>query len=118
MALWPLGMGVFAWRAEARVTTILAELVRQDQPVHLSQLVKPPIPESENAATLYSKAFSAIRFSDEDATFAGDICSGKLMAVDPNVVSRAAAIVERNRAALALIHRASGMPRCQFPRSK
>ncbi len=114
LALWPLGMGVFAWRAEARLKRTLTELVNQGEPVRLSQLAEPPIPDSDNAATVYSQAFAATRLTDEDAKSAEDILSGKLTAADPNVVSRAAAIVERNRTALALIHRASAMPRCQF----
>jgi hypothetical protein len=101
-------------RAEARVERVVREIAATGAPVSLSQLYKAPIPDAENAALVYQKAFAALQFPADDGTFAFDVASGKASLADAAVASRLRGIVHRNVEALRLIHQASVMPRCDF----
>lgn len=114
VALSPFAVAIAAWRAEARLDEAVQEIVRRGEPVEASQLVRPPIPDSENAALVYAKAFDAIELSDEDEELIADLKAERVSLGDPESAGRARAILEQNADALELIHRAAGMARCDF----
>ncbi len=116
LALSPLGMGVLAWRAEKGLDRALKEIAARGEPVNTTQLAKPSIPDKDNAALIYQKAFDAMRPSEAspDWQFVSDINNEKASLADPAVAARANRILRHNSAALRLIHQASAMPRCDW----
>jgi tetratricopeptide (TPR) repeat protein len=114
VAFSPFAVAIAAWRAEARLDEAVQEIVRRGEPVEASQLVRPPVPDSENAALVYQKAFDAIELSDEDEELIADLKAGRVSLGAPGIAARAQTILEQNAEALESIHRAAGMPRCDF----
>jgi tetratricopeptide (TPR) repeat protein len=113
-AFSPVAVAIAAWRAEARLDEAVQEIVRRGEPVEASQLVRPPISDSENAALVYEEAFDAIELSDEDEELIADLKAERVSLGDPGIASRARAIMDQNAEALESIHGAAGMPRCDF----
>jgi len=114
VALSPFAVAIAAWRAEARLDEAVQEIVRRGEPVEASQLVRPPIPDSENAALVYDKAFDAIELSDEDEELIADLKAERVSLEAPGIAARAQTILDRNAEALESVHRAAGMPRSDF----
>jgi hypothetical protein len=79
-----------------------------------ADLVRPPIPAEENAASVYEKAFAQIDLGETDEELLRNLTRGKSRLDDPAVGARVRDIVRRNEGALRLIHRAADMPRCDF----
>jgi hypothetical protein len=107
-------MGVLAWRAEKSVRRALSEIGASGAPVKATQLAKPAVPDAENAAIIYRKAFRAIRLSERDDELLARIASGGFDATEPAIAAQVKEILKRNAEALRLIHRASAMPRSDF----
>jgi hypothetical protein len=114
LALSPLATGVRAWQAEGSVRRALNQIAAAGAPVKATQLVRPPVPDAENAAIIYRKAFRAMRLSERDKELLARIAWGGFDAADPAIAAQAKEILKRNAEALQLIHRASAMPRCDF----
>jgi hypothetical protein len=114
VAFSPFAVAIAAWRAEARLDEAVQQIVRRGEPVEASQLVRPPIPDSENAALVYQTAFDAIELSEEDEELIADLGAERVSGADPEIAGRARAIVDQSAEALEFIHRAAGMPRCDF----
>jgi len=114
LALSPLAMGVLAHRAERQLERALKDIAARGKPLELTQLARPSIPDEENAALVYQKAFDAMRLSEQEKSLIGDIAAGKITLDDSAVAARASNILIRNRDALRLIHQASAMPRCDW----
>ncbi len=112
--LWPVALAIVAWRAEARLAGAVAEIASRGEPLMPADLVRPPIPAEENAASVYEKAFAAIELSEEDEELLSDLRRGESSLDDPEMGARARDIAKRNEEALRLIHRAADMPRCDF----
>lgn len=73
-----------------------------------------PVPEAENAASIYRKAFELYPDgpTDEEARLMARLSDGEaLTPAERAILERA---LEKNREALALLHRAASMPRCDF----
>jgi len=103
-----------ARQAEQRLQKVIKQIAASGAPVKAMQLAKPPVPDAENAALVYQKAFAAMRFPPDDRQFATKLTRDRLSLADPAVVARAGGILKQNAKALQLIHRAAVMPRCDF----
>jgi len=114
IALLVISSGIPARRAERRVKQAIADVAKTGAPVKLTQLAKPPIPDAENAALVYQRAFQALRPSEGDKQFVRDIRTGKSTLDDPTTAARARKLLQANAAALRLIHRAADVPQCDF----
>lgn len=114
------------WELEREIARLRAE----GAPVTLAEVAPPPVPDSENAALLYERAFarlprlerrdssdptSDLRLSDADAQVLFDFFGTN------REKRRAVSLVELRRVvvgtedALALVREAAAMPRCRFP---
>jgi hypothetical protein len=114
VALSPFAVAIAAWRAEARLAEVVADIASRGDPLMPADLVRPPIPDEENAALVYEQAFEVIELSEEDEELLDELRLGKSSLDNPGVRSRASDILRRNVEALELIHRAADMPRCDF----
>jgi len=103
-----------ARQAEQRLQKAIKQLAATGAPIKATQLAKPPVPDAENAALVYQKAFAAMRVTRDYRDFTTNLSRGKLSLADPAVVARAERILKQNAAALQLIHRGANMPRCDF----
>ena len=73
-----------------------------------------PVPDAENAALLYRKAFDLYPDgpTEEEAELLGRLAAGQpLTAAERAVLEK---VLEKNREALALLHKAAAFPRCDF----
>ncbi|NIM04312.1 MAG: hypothetical protein GTO55_00655 [Armatimonadetes bacterium] len=109
-------LGMLAGRAEKRLDEALKQIAATGDPVEMTQLAKPPIPDEENAALVYRQAFDEIEWPEDRPRFIKDIASGKSKLEEAAVVSQARDVLRRNRRALELIHQAAEMPECDFQR--
>ena len=114
LALSPLAVMVAARRAETRLDRTLRELAASGAPVELAQLAKPPIPDAENAALVYQRAFPLIHLSDQDKDLIARIAFEPSGLSDQTMAAKAGDLRHRNAAALRLILQATTMPRCDF----
>lgn len=114
VACSPFAVAIAAWRAEAGLAEAVAEIASRREPLMPADLVRPPIPDEENAALVYEQAFEAIELSEEDEELLADLRRGESSLDDPAAGGRARDILKRNEEALDLIHRAADMPRCDF----
>ncbi|HUT73226.1 MAG TPA: hypothetical protein VM221_00120 [Armatimonadota bacterium] len=105
---------VKARRAERDLARAMNQIAATGAPVKLTQLARPPIPDAQNAAIVYQRAFAALKLSDNDKGLLRQGLSGKSSLADPAIAERARGILQRNADALRLIHSASTMPRCDF----
>lgn len=78
------------------------------------EMAPAPVPDEENAALLYKKAFAvhAGETDDTDVDILGRLSEGK--AITPAERAKLQGYLDRNREALALLHEAAGRPRCNF----
>ncbi len=78
------------------------------------ELVPPPLPDAENAALLYRKAFELYvgGLDDEETDAMCRLSEGHAITVEER--AKLQAVLDRNREALKLLHEAAGRPRCNF----
>ncbi len=100
---------------ESRLAQRVAAIRASGAPISAAELGQPKVPDAENAALVYQKAFAALSLSKEDEEFLSTVDSGKASLADPAIRERVRGILEANRHAVGLIEQASRMPRCQFP---
>lgn len=91
----------------------LAWLKANKVPMTRDELL-PPIPEDQNAASLYRKAFAAIRLSEAEEDFLHEQLSPKHK--KPVDWQKVQAILDRNRTAIALARQASLLPHLRMTR--
>ena len=106
---------VAARRFEEFVKEKIAESRAAGEPLLLADLAPEPIPDSENAALIYQKAFDALNLPEDkspDGEKWSHIESGDAkLSENMEFVEK---ILAQNSEALALIEKASQMPKCQF----
>lgn len=73
-----------------------------------------PVPEGENAASLYRRAFELYTEgpTDEEMDLLSRLSEGQPLTLAERAVLEK--VVEKNREALALLHQAAGLPGCDF----
>ena len=78
------------------------------------ELIPPPVPDAENAALLYKKAFELYvgGLDDEETDAMCRLSEGHAITVEDR--AKLQAVLDRNREALKLLHEAAGRPRCNF----
>src|SRR6185295_9995656 len=88
--------------------------IREALEVVRREMAPVPVPDDENAALLYKKAFAvhAGETDETDVDILGRLSEGK--AITPAERAKLQAYLDRNREALALLHEAAGRPRCNF----
>ncbi|MBI4612476.1 MAG: WD40 repeat domain-containing protein [Planctomycetes bacterium] len=108
--------GVFAWRAHSALAAEIDKIREAGQPVELAELAPEPIPDGENAARVYERAFEALReaeWEDDDAlsAFAEPWPVPDYRGIQ---AGRALQFLDENKEALSLAREAARRPRCQF----
>ncbi|NIM04309.1 MAG: hypothetical protein GTO55_00640 [Armatimonadetes bacterium] len=119
LALSPFILVVLAGQAEERLDEALKQIAATGDPVEMTQLAKPPIPDEQNAALVYRQAFDEMaeaELSEEERKFIRDIAFGEVRLDDPVIAAQAEGILRRNKRALELVHQAVEMPECDFQR--
>lgn len=107
-AIFQTGLNIYA---SVLLNRELAEIRAKGEPLTFAALAPPAVPAGRNAALVYARAIKALRLTRaEESKLAGAVRRHPT----PPAKSRAA-IVAKNRAALALIRQAALMPECRFP---
>ena len=96
---------------EKRVAAKLAEVAASGAPVKVTQLARAPIPDGENAAVLYRKAFALL---SKDDHFYNDVAYGRVDLSKPENAKKAEVALTQSAEARDLIHRAVKMPKCDW----
>lgn len=99
-----------------RVKAEIAAIKARGEPVSVADLARPEIPDSENAAVIYAKAFEAISGpgAKADLEKPGYLSPYKLKR-NPELLGEATRIAARYKNAVLLIEEGASRPRCQFP---
>ena len=100
--------------------TVDAEIARikaAGEPVSADDLTGKPIPDSENAAVVYGRAFKLLPRSTDspDGNALWDFLDPEKRTSNPQSWTQAKAIVKRYVPALKLAEKAAVMPKCRFP---
>ncbi len=104
---------VLGRRLEAQIAAIKAK----GEPVSMSDLGKPRVPDSQNAAVVYAKAFELIASpaAQKDLSTLGRFLSPREREDKPVSWEEAEFAVARLRPVMLLIEQAASRPKCQFP---
>ena len=92
--------------------------IRSDgNPTTTADLAGEKIPDEENAAVLYRKAFELMSTEqgEEDLGVIGTFVSRRERAKDPTLWSKAAEVLPRYQGVISLIEQAQMRPKCRFP---
>lgn len=92
----------------------LAQIADSGAPISMKQVAPPPVPEEQNAAPLYQKAFDALEASGGNHELVTSLPSDSLHIPAPQWAT-AKRIVSQNQGTYALLQTASQRPYCRFP---
>ena len=95
-----------------KVEAELARLRAEGQPVSAAELAPKPLPDRDNGALIYNRAFKLIRVAYADLRDCDLLSAGNRN--DPKVWAGARKAVLGNRQALAVAEQAAAMPGCRF----
>jgi len=100
-------------RLEAKIAAIKA----RGEPVSMAELGKPKVPDAENAAVIYAKAFEKLsgRTAEQDIKMLERFLSAEEREKNPGLWNEARLVADRLRPALPLVEQAVSRPKCQFP---
>jgi hypothetical protein len=101
--------------AEAAIQAEVTRIKAAGEPVTAAQITLPPVPEAENAAALYEKAFGAVKLTEDDRSALAHVLYPRPGSSRDRWIGAARAIVARDRRALDLTYQATARPRCRFP---
>ena len=117
--------GHMAWNVWASVTLNreLASVRAQGQPLRITEMAPPPVPDAQNAAVIYLEAGSALDLTNEEKsrlwavsmTGHGSRGAAAYLYRDSRQIASDDALLARNRKAVALVRQAAAMPQCRFP---
>lgn len=110
----PIGIAIRSARMRHEIERELKAIKAKGDPVQMSDLIQPAIPDAENAAVVYRKAFAAMKLTEKDNDFISKIGRGLIKLDDPGVMTKARTLWQRNQQALDLIHQATQMSKCDF----
>jgi len=100
-----------------RVRLQIETLRARGEPVSMADLAGPKIPDSQNGAVIYAKAFAITsgEKSGKELDDACDLVSRKKRAENPKIWTEARAVLAKYGGIFPIIEKAASMPRCQFP---
>lgn len=100
-----------------KINAEIAKIREKGEPVTLSQLEPPPVPDNENAAIIYEKAFQLIKTPQgkKDFEIIGEFISLENGKRDAKLWAQAKDAVNRNKEIISLIKEAQKRPKCRFP---
>ena len=102
--------------AGRRLEAELSRLRAEGAPLTLAQAAPPPVPESENAAALYQKAFRGLDHRDELMVVASFVPhESARYRKPPPTFAELEAVVARHQADFRLLRQGSLRPACRFP---
>lgn len=100
-----------------KVASEIAKLKASGEPTTIAEIAPKKVPDSENAAVIYAKAFEEMERSlaDEDSEDLSALLSPEQRLDDPASWARAMKVLERDRHVISLIEQACSRPKCVFP---
>ncbi len=100
-----------------RVEAKLKELKAAGNPISCAELGMPKVPDNENAALVYAKAFKVLKTleKEEDSEVIDTIFIRKNSFNTKQNWSDARAVLDRYKSVFPLIEQAVSLPKCQFP---
>jgi len=101
--------------AEAAIQAELQRIRAAGQPVTAREIAPPPVPDAENAALLYQKAFDAPRLPVKDVDALDSLIRNAPGPERDRSVVPVRAVLARNKGVLELAYQAARRPRCRFP---
>ncbi len=122
---YTLGLLLVLVLAHIIATLILGRLLKEDiaalkakgEPISAADLAAPKIPDSENGAVLYAKAFELMSTpqAEKDQDVLNHFLTRTDREKDPSLWTKAGAAMPRCREILRLAEEASSRPKCRFP---
>lgn len=99
-----------------KIDVEIAKIKAKGEPVTLSQLAQPPVPDNENAAIIYDKAFHFTKTPEgkKDFEIIGEFVSRENGKRDAKQWAKAREAVARNKEIISLIEEAQKRPNCRF----
>ncbi len=122
LALFLVFFGIYTWMnysAGVELERELDEIRKSGAPVKLEEVVPPPVPDQENAAVIYSRAFGIIDMGTEEEQDA--LCEAEGRDNEWNKeklkqnIRELRALTEKNKEFLGLLRQASTLRKCRFP---
>ncbi len=108
--------GIATFILGRRIEARLQAYHEKGEIVSLKELNEPKIPDAENGAILYLKAFKMVPgLKERDGRIVDDMIEASERAKRPELWAQAKAVVSRYREAFAVVEKAAAMPKCRFP---
>lgn len=109
--------GIATFILGRRVESRLKAIKAKGELVSPAEFGGPKVPDAENAALIYAKAFKVIEPAKEDTDFQGldSFLDPEERAKDPELWNKARRAVARYGKAFPLVDEALSRPKCQFP---
>jgi len=113
IAIW----GLMVFLSDGRVGPLIDELKAKGEPVSISEIIPPKIPDNENAAVLYARAFELLPKGEANSEFGrlDQFVSRKDQRKNPDEWTSARRVLAKYAKALALAEAAAARPKCRFP---
>ena len=100
---------------QSRFDAKIAELRAAGEPVELSELVPPDIPDQENAAVVYQEVFELIGLLSEEMRDKFDRLDDEREAWTPEELEEARSLVKEMAEAIRLLHKGGEREKCIYP---
>lgn len=118
VSVWLVGIGAAVVGAPAGggLEKEISALKAKEIPTTMAELIGKPVPDSQNAALVYQKAFKAMGLPGTQADFTelAEFVKPTDGGPDQAIVSAAKDMVTRYRGALPLVEKAVALPKCRF----
>jgi len=101
--------------ADAAIEAELRRIRAAGEPVTAKEIAPPLVPDAQNAAVLYRKAFKAVSLDHADVNTVGFLIELPAGSERDSYVAPARTVLAKNRLALELAHAAARLPKCRFP---
>jgi hypothetical protein len=89
----------------------LVEIRAKGEPMRLGELAPAPMPDAQNAAVLYQKAFEADNLTDQESMLVANYYVASSIKNEKDVIKA----LYKNRQAIQWLRQASARPKCRFP---
>ena len=100
--------------AEAKLQAELRRIRAAKQPTTIQEIEPPPVPDAENAAPLYEKAYAATSLNTDEIHTIERLFRPALNPEPEGSVGPSRAIIAKNRQAIALVYQATERPQCRL----
>ncbi len=110
VAVW----SIWCWSAQRKLDAVLDELRQRGEPLTIAELAPPEIPDEENAAVLYEKAYAQFKALPRETRSRLQKLVRKSKFLEKAELEEARGILNSCRNILDLLHEGARRPKCRF----